>query len=239
MKFGRIACAVAIVSVAVVLGVAGHSRWVCPPPRSTSTGIKTGPCGSQTGDLSGAQVTLSPGWTTLVFEESIAHVGAPFRIALSLENADSYEECLLLNHIPHDDTNAPVFGNERTYTRSRISVLIPDVRCDRCALQLVNPMTDKLPQLGLQNCTYDATCTTCQEPLGTCFSTYHSCANVRITGSVPRDQFVCPPQPRDWPYASLPPFSYFVGEAADWDDRDWLLNVPEIYRTPVGPCKDV
>lgn len=42
----------------------------------------------------------------MVFEESIAHKGAPFRISLSKEGEDEYESCILLNHIPHNGTQA-------------------------------------------------------------------------------------------------------------------------------------
>lgn len=83
------------------------------------------------------------------------------------------------------DNNAPVYGAEGTYTKTYVTVVIPDVKCDRCALQLMNPMTDKLAQYGMTNCTYDPTCTQCNDGFH-CFSNYHSCANVRITGSVPR-----------------------------------------------------
>lgn len=40
----------------------------------------------------------------VVFEESIAHKGAPFRIALSGESEDEYESCVILSHIPHNGT---------------------------------------------------------------------------------------------------------------------------------------
>lgn len=63
--------------------------------------------------------------------------------------------------------------------------MIPNVRCDRCALQVMNPMTDKLAQYGMDNCTYSPDCSTCNDGFH-CFSNYHSCANVRITGTLPR-----------------------------------------------------
>ena len=175
--------------------------------------------------------------SAVVFEESIAHKGAPFRIALSNENEDEYESCVLLDHIPHNDNNSPVFGMPATYTKTYVTINIPDVQCDLCALQLVNPMTDKLAGAGMQNCTYDATCTDCPDKPGTCFSVYHSCANVRITGSVPRSSFRCPAQPADWPYADLPVSTYFIGEIGEFSaDGQWLVGVPANYTTPTGPC---
>lgn len=73
----------------------------------------------------------------MVFEESIAHKGAPFRIALSTEGSDDeYSSCILLNHIPHNDRNAPTYGDESTWTKTYITIEIPDVKCDKCALQV-------------------------------------------------------------------------------------------------------
>lgn len=83
------------------------------------------------------------------------------------------------------DLNEPVYGVESTYTKTYITVEIPDVYCERCALQLLNPMTDKLEGNGQSNCTYDPLCSNCNDGVS-CFSNYHSCANVRILGSIPR-----------------------------------------------------
>jgi hypothetical protein len=173
----------------------------------------------------------------VVFEESIAHKGSPFRIALSREGEDEYESCILLDHIPHNDANSPVFGVESTYTKTYVTITIPDVQCTRCSLQLVNPMTDKLAGAGMANCTYDATCTNCPDKPGTCFSVYHSCANVRINGRTPRAQFTCPSQPATWPYGNLTTSFYYIGEVGEFSaDGEWLANVPAEYTTPVGRC---
>ena len=156
---------------------------------------------------------------------------------LSREAEDEYESCILLDHIPHNDDNSPIFGVESTYTKTYITINIPDVACERCSLQLMNPMTDKLAGAGMANCTYDANCTNCPDLPGTCFSNYHSCANVRITGSVPRSQYACPAQPRSWPYSTLPTSVYFIGEVGAFSaDGEWLADVPAEFTTPVGPC---
>lgn len=136
------------------------------------------------------------------------------------------------------DRNKPVYSDESTYTKTYITVMIPDVACERCSLQLMNPMTDKLPSNGMSNCTYDPECTTCNDGVR-CFSNYHSCANVRILGTKPRDEFTCGSQPDNWPWADLPDNVYFVGERANYTADDlWLLDVPEDFTTPVGPCID-
>jgi len=37
--------------------------------------IPKGPCGDQTNDFSGPVTELSPGWNTLVIEETVVHSG--------------------------------------------------------------------------------------------------------------------------------------------------------------------
>jgi len=227
-----------LIAIFLVSQIEAHARWVCPKPRNANTGIKSGPCGPESGNFTGSYMDISPGPMTLVFEESIAHKGAPFRIALSVEGSDDYyHTCVLLNHIPHNDDNAPIYGVESTYTKTYITVEIPNVKCDRCALQLVNPMTDKLEANGQSQCLYDPTCTTCNDGVR-CFSNYHSCSNVRINGTIPRSQYVCPSAaPGDWPYGHLPQDIYYPREIGEFSaDGQWLANVPSFYATPTGPC---
>jgi len=229
-----------ILLISLIACVLGHSRFVCPPPQDGNTGIKTGPCGAQSGDFtSGASTTLQVGWNTIVLEESISHNGAPFRIALSREGVDTYEDGILLDHIPHNDESTPNYGNPATWTPIVISVYIPNVLCRNCKLGSVNPMTDKLPQYDLDECVYNPNCTTCTDPLGTCWSTYHSCARVTINGTTPRDQYTFS-QPQSWPYRHLPsnPSIYTMNEAAQWDtDSTWMLmDVPAEYNQIIGPC---
>lgn len=178
------------------LGVHSHSRFGCPPARSPDTGIKNTPCGPETGDFTGAPIEVQPGPFTIMWEESIAHEGAPWRISLSGDGDDA-EACPLLDHIPHDPnarTVGPPYFDPSTYHRYFITIEIPDVACERCSLHLSNPMTDKIGDDGLpdgQGCT---------EP-GTCFSNYHSCTTpLKITGTTPRADYTCPGGlPADWP----------------------------------------
>ena len=60
-----------------------HSRWSCPAPRSTSTGIKDGPCGDDYDVFDESTIEIQPGPLKVTFEESVHHTGAPFRISLS------------------------------------------------------------------------------------------------------------------------------------------------------------
>ena len=107
--------------------------------------------------------------------ESIPHPGAPGRLALSRDGEDtidSFESCILLDHIPHDEYSTPTFEDESTWHRSSITVFIvsrklsfvvtytlfilmfinftrcfpllqPDVKCERCHLQLITVMSDE------------------------------------------------------------------------------------------------
>ena len=90
-----------------------HSRFACPTARSSFTGIKVGPCGTEQNDFSGAVTSIAPGPLTLHIEESVSHTGAPWRVSLSLDSSDD-DACTLLDHIPHDDTSSPSHGVEAT-----------------------------------------------------------------------------------------------------------------------------
>jgi len=211
--------------IGLVLPSFGHMRFRCPIPRSEETGIKGPyPCGSQNDDWSGPVTTISPGPFTIYYEESISHRGAPFRVALSINDDTNYDLHVLVDHIPHNDAPPnPIFNDPSTYKQYRLTINIPNIDCPRCTLSLINPMTDKIP-IG-SNCTY---------PKGTnniCASVYHSCANVVIKGSIP------PPQwqyeynpPPHWTYP--PPFSPYTQEVGTWNNG-WLAGQNNV---PVGEC---
>ena len=134
---------------------------------------------------------VAPGPLTVTWRETISHSGAPVRFALSVGGDCEFESLVLLDHVPHNDVDpTPI-----TY---RHTINIPDVDCTGstpCALQLVSIMTDKIPA-G----------TTCNQ-LGnvaspSCFSVYHSVANIRITGTVAPATFLASytyTPPAGWP----------------------------------------
>jgi len=226
--------------------VFAHSRWKCPEPRSSSTSIKEGPCGDETNDFnkSGQAIEINPGPLRVVFEESIHHVGSPFRITLSGDGSDYQDTCVLLDHIPHNDDvyPPPKFQDPTTYTPYVITIDIPDVYCESCSLHLANPMTDKIGSDGSPKGIG------CTDPNGTCFSVYHSCTEpFRISGSIPRSEYVCPDNgalPVDWPTqwlgddgevvdASLP--GLYRREYSVWSPNDYTLQTaPLRYRQDAG-----
>lgn len=211
--------------VALLLAVQqtwAHSRWICPKPRSSDSGLKVGSCGG-VGSITDAsiQTTLAPGPFTVYFQETVFHRGAPFRIALSVPGQDNYESCVLLDHIPHFDGGAA----NRIYG---ITVTIPDIDCSNCALQLIQFMTDKVAG----QCTFNPADTT-NFANGQCGSNYFSCANVKITGSKAFSSSLCR-QPTGFAQGYL----YKSNEAAEWNglylasgDRTTITPVPGICST--------
>lgn len=62
--------------------------------------LMTGPCGPYSNMFGMNGITeLKPGPLTLEWEESIAHKGSPFRLAILDE--DENARVVLLDHIPH------------------------------------------------------------------------------------------------------------------------------------------
>jgi hypothetical protein len=238
--------------------VSGHARWKCPPPRDANddagnhitfdnTGNKYAACGPQSGRWGFGQVTtLAPGWTTLTWEESINHAGSPFRLAI-LDETES-ARIIMLDHIPHNDDTHPVVGDESTYAPYHMSVNIPDVDCKKCSIQLLYLMTDKVIKCGIDTCYYnpaDAACKGSTDPNAAtcagapnsnvcvqeneCFSNYHSCTDVIITGTQSVETFALNSQPADWPFATAP-IQYYTKESGSWKDG-WVTGVPSNYTT--------
>jgi len=191
-----------------------HSRFVCPVPRSTNYGIKNGPCGNEA-FWSGNPVTVvQPGPYTFRWAEIVNHNGAPYRIALSWLGDNKYNSFVLINLIPHSDTPASS-SDPKQYS---MTVDIPNINCEKCALQLLNPMVDKF---GSNTPPY--TCTNLNssfsDPGRDCFSIYHSCADVTINGTMNIDFWAANYQyfpPNDW--SSTDQFSRISGT---WIDS-WL-----------------
>lgn len=240
--------------------VGAHGRWKCPAPRdangedgkhikSDNTGNKYAACGPESGKWGFGTVTnLKPGWTTFTWEESVNHKGSPFRIAILDENEKLVT--VLLDHIPHDDTTTPHLQVEGTFAPYKMSINVPDIRCDKCSLQFLYVMTDKSTSCGMETCYYnadDAACKGSTDPnaptcvgapndnvcvqANECFSNYHSCTDVNILGSIPASKFSQDSQPADWPFnaANMKPF-YYGSEVGTWSNS-WLQGIPSNYTT--------
>jgi hypothetical protein len=116
----------------LVSEISAHTLWTCPPPRSTSSGLKVGPCGGvgAINDTVSPKTVVYPGQLVVSWQEPVFHTGAPFRIALSVPGEDNYESCVLVNHIPHDDAGS---ANQVYY----MTINIPDIYCEDCGLQII------------------------------------------------------------------------------------------------------
>jgi hypothetical protein len=152
-----------------------HFFLVTPTPRNTDSGIKIYPCGND-GFGTGPITTIAPGNYTVIWQETISHIGAPYVIALSYY--DDQHTLILVDQIPFNPNGSVPGPNLKIYG---FNINIPDIDCPRCALHMYNPMVDKIPVN-----------TSCPYPFGNkiCFSVYHSCADIVITGKNSVDSFV-------------------------------------------------
>jgi hypothetical protein len=238
---GQVACLL-LLATKIAL-IAGHAMWTCPAPRVQDSFLKQGPCGGPGfGNITDTpQVTINPGPFTVIYQETVFHTGAPFRIALSQPGVDNFEECILLNHIPHNDNGA----GGQYYA---VTVNIPDFYCPQCSLQLIQVMTDKIQfflPAGTTNCTYNPNDT--MNWNGTegnqCGSDYHSCANVFINGTQDFNASMCL-QPNGYNLgAGFGQYDYIYGhEPGSW--MNGLLSdsrTPDSVRTLVNgtACTDI
>mmetsp|Transcript_21890 Transcript_21890/g.23858 ORF Transcript_21890/g.23858 Transcript_21890/m.23858 type:complete len:266 (-) Transcript_21890:195-992(-) len=258
MIVGTIFLALLVIALVSIVKVEAHGRWKCPGPRDAldesgkhitfdNTGNKYAACGPESGKWGfGTVTTLKPGWNTITWEESVSHAGSPFRLAILDETETA--RIVLLDHIPHNDESSPTSHVEKTYVPYRVSVNIPDVQCDKCSLQLLYVMTDKSTKCGIETCYYnpaDAACKGSTDPNaatctgapnsnvcvqeGECFSNYHSCTDVVITGTRPISDFDFDQQPADWTYKNLT-MSRYTSEVGKWSNS-WLSDVPSKYTT--------
>jgi hypothetical protein len=162
-----------LVGCLLVSWCSGHAYLVSPAPRDAGDRrLKEYPCGEGLGnryDLPGT--VLQPGPLTVVFRETINHAGAPYRLALTTGGKDDrFDDFVLLDHVPHCDGCGSVPRDHA------VTVTIPDLACDACAIQVIQVMTDKFSS-------------PCANPAGLASScgrvdfAYFSCSNVRINGT--------------------------------------------------------
>ena len=214
--------------VGLPAGARGHARLACPAPWSPATGAKRGPCGGEADGGGRAPAVLQPGRSTIVWEESIYHFAAPTRLALASAAdpaAADFDRCVLLDHIPHGDVGPPrpSYLDEDTWVPYAVTVEIPDVKCDRCVLQMASLMTDAVHGVPEgTSCALEGSAPTA-EGVPACPAVYYSCAAVQINGTRP----VGPDAPLacdsadaalDWPFTARQRAGVyaFEGDAGDW-----------------------
>jgi len=123
-----------------------HARFALDgvvPPRSTSAGIKTGPCGDIPRSLN--PTTLNAGQQiTVEWEETINHPGS-YRIAFSPANDQGFDDNVLYDAIDtQDGSDVPHFYSA--------TITLPNMACEGCSLQLIQVMTDRNPPTMYYSC---------------------------------------------------------------------------------------
>jgi hypothetical protein len=164
------------------------------------------------------------------------------RVALAFGDQDF--SWVLYDHVPHWDNSV----STKFY---KFQVNLPNIDCTNCAIvrniifshlldagdanssffkqQIVNPMTDKI---GGGSCTYSTNGT------GSCFSVYHTCSRIAITGSQSVDSWKAAYRasgyqpPAGWTYTGTPQV-YNAGEVGNWPGG---FLASQNSSTIYGPC---
>ena len=124
-------------------------------PRNQNSGLKTGPCGGVAVDET-KRVTLSAKETiTVEWEETINHPGS-YKISFATTEQSEFK---LLKELQDTQDGAVTFNDPTTYHQYSTSIMVPDITCNKCLIQLIQVMTDRTPP-----------------------TFYYSCADVKITG---------------------------------------------------------
>mmetsp|Transcript_8622 Transcript_8622/g.9799 ORF Transcript_8622/g.9799 Transcript_8622/m.9799 type:complete len:322 (+) Transcript_8622:27-992(+) len=221
------------VALATLVCAEAHVMWMWPEPREDSRfGFqKEYPCGEGLRDKWDRQfTTMRPGRQTVKFRETVNHEGSPYRISISVGSDDHYDEHVLLDFIPHN-ANGSMFDHPDTPRQGKwhdVDIVIPDIDCSdpntRCALQLVQIMTDKMPN----GCRPEDLPESC----GHREWVYFTCANVRIMGSQPAADL--PRFYNSW-LDNTEPAPWMPGTTTQWKhkmpENIWVLpptHIPEI-----------
>jgi hypothetical protein len=121
---------------------------------------------------------------------------------LSSGNDTGYNTHVLLDHVPHNDLKIPV-ASDSGYKVYFLNVNIPDIACTDCALQVINPMTDKIADGAV--CTLPGNCTTKT-------NIYTSCADISISGTTAFGDYNWAYSPENWPYTDKKSGVYTQGD---------------------------
>ncbi len=151
MRLRRLSLALAI-GISGITGAApaavAHVQIKVPKQRHMLQ--KDGPCGEEGGTRSQNVCEFQPGATiTVEWDETIEHPGH-FRVSFDEDGVDG-----LIDPADYDDfDNSPAVledaipdrdVDEDGNSRYSIQIMLPDVECDNCTLQLIQVMSDKPP----------------------------------------------------------------------------------------------
>jgi hypothetical protein len=141
-------------------------------PLQRDSNLKQGPCGGSNGVRSANVCEFQPGATIVVaWDETVDHPGH-FRISFDDDGEDDFvdpagfddldsADSVLIDGIADRDTS----GSDRGYTQE---LVLPDVECDNCTLQVIQVMSDKAPY-------------------GDGNDIYYQCADIVLSATAPAD----------------------------------------------------
>ncbi len=130
-----------------------HVRLVSPTSRYVDE-MKSAPCGRLGGTRSANVTTFRPGQTvTVVFDEIIDHPGY-FRIAFDPSGDGALAPPTWNGSDWANPPGVSVLADriaDGIATHGQVSVVLPDLECAACTLQLIQVMTDKPPYDGVDD----------------------------------------------------------------------------------------
>jgi hypothetical protein len=162
--------AVASALILVPASASAHIQLRAPLQRSSS--LKQGPCGGSNGVRSANVCEFQPGATIVVaWDETVEHPGH-FRISFDQDGEDDFVDPAAFDDLDSDDSvlldgiaDRSTYGSDRGYTQE---LVLPDVECDSCTLQVIQVMTDK-------------------PPYGDGNDIYYQCADIVLSASAPAE----------------------------------------------------
>lgn len=151
----RLIGAVALASILVAGPAVAHLALVSPPSRYGGEVLKYAPCGQLGGARGAAVAVFEPGAAIeVVWDEYIDHPGH-FRIAFDADGDDGFVDPTCVSGCGSTsptfalDPDAGVLLDGIADTpvggRGGATVVLPDVECERCTLQVIQVMYDKPP----------------------------------------------------------------------------------------------
>jgi hypothetical protein len=136
-------CALVVVAALLPATSFGHARLRLGgtlPPRSTSAGLKAGPCGN-VARTNNPTVLQAGQQLTVQWDEVVDHPGY-YRVAFSPAGDQGFDANVL---VPKVNDVTGVHAYEATIT-------IPNVECTQCTIQLIQYMTENNPPSLYYSC---------------------------------------------------------------------------------------
>jgi len=159
MRRSLLAAAVAVPALLAARPAAAHLGLIDPPSRYGQDVLKDGPCGQFRGLRSTNVVTAEAGSTlTIQWSEYVDHPGH-FRIAFDDDGDNDFRDPRCLTNC-ESGPGAPTFETDMDPTvlydmipdtRGTVTtfdVVLPDVECANCTLQVIQVMYDKRPYVS-------------------------------------------------------------------------------------------